>query len=616
MRALQRLLGILPVSVTLDHPALERGLGLEGAAQLAEMGFDWVYIDFFDGYPPDQTSSDEAIFEAAVRYFHEHQIKVSAGIRVASAYAVESYAQKEWYARDPHQQLLCAGAKRFYTVIDHPQWIAEVEHRITTVLSYGVDGVVLREVSMGADGYTIGGLTMGMVGSHDEQTVAAYLAETGAPRMPRRWRDVEPVRHYLAWRAKRLHSVLDGWIANIREQQPTCRIEIELRDPLTRPTYATQGLDLALYDRIDGVQVFSTHPDHDRSWWVHNVLARGMVHNQSALIKVGVDEVLYHTSRVPPPQSYLQSLVRALAQGDVPHVQSVIKRHNNSLSSVLHRRYLPYQNTISSMNQWLIENHSWLSSRQPASPLAIYLPSNALQKLDARMIHILSMVVHSLMVAGLPVGFVDDTNWQNVDTLIVPPVEVPPALTVLTERGATIIGVGRRPLDGATLIWPSVNKQRLRLWVPPFFGRRLNQWAVRIARYYHKRRFVRWAFDWVMRRQIIQRRLQPVQLPTSEMINDLSRAVPASVPYVEAPVPILYTIWREPDGKMQHYLVNTTRDNHTVTLQLHDLVSAQLYPIDASISPAQMVGSALTLSLDVAKVIRTQSATIQSTDVQ
>lgn len=611
-RVLQRMVDVLPLALTIEQTALERDLSQDGAEQLRALGFDWVYLNYFDGFPRTETATDQAYFETTIRQLHNAGLGVSACIRVSSAVRRGDYAERTWYASDSKGQLLPAGAQRFYTIMQHADWQAEIAQIIKEALALGFDGIVFSEVSMGADGYTLGNLTMGVIGSDDSDTREAF----GVEHIPFRWRNTQHTHPYLVWRAEQLAQIVNRWVGVVQEINPTCLLELELRDPLTRPTMATQGVNLSVYQSIAGVQFLSTHPDHDTAWWVHNIVASGMSQQHRKMVKISLDEILYHTVRVLPPRSYAHNIARALALGEVPLVQGIIKRHSNSLSSLLHSRYLPYQSTLAAINQWQIANEAWLYNRQPASPLAIYFPSEAWQQFGRTTVVTISMMVHALMARGYPVRFIGDSEWEHVEFVLVPAKTNPDVIHSLQQAGLRVIGVGRGNAKWfQQRIWIQYGERLSPIRMPTFIIRRLNYWAVRVARAYHKFQSVRRVFDWVKRRAYIQRRLLPVKVPLDEMVAELAEVLPDSIPHVNAPHPLLYTIWCEPDGTQQHYLVNTMREAQATTLHLNQLVSAEIYVPQADASPSNLVGSSLAVTVDVAKVIRAELATIQATDV-
>jgi hypothetical protein len=91
--------------------------------------------------------------------------------------------------------------------------------------------------------------------------------------------------------------------------------------------------------------------------------------------------------------------------------------------------------------------------------------------------------------------------------------------------------------------------------------------------------------------------------------SDLQAALLESIgrdfyPRVESEAPILLTAWEEIDGTQQWHLVNYTDIPQQVTLQLGDLTGAWVYTLGVNEPPNKVIGSAIMLVVDVAKVIR------------
>ena len=72
----------------------------ETACTLARAGFNWAYLMYNWGFPPEQESEQWAGFGRAVGAFHAAGIRVFGYVQLSNCVYAGSHRQKDWYALD------------------------------------------------------------------------------------------------------------------------------------------------------------------------------------------------------------------------------------------------------------------------------------------------------------------------------------------------------------------------------------------------------------------------------------------------------------------------------------------------------------------------------------
>ncbi len=611
-KTIEQIIKITSLPLTIETSALEKGIGLEGATQIAQMGFNWVYVDFFNGFPVEH---DISSLKGMVHHLHQNNLKVCASIQVSSAFAIGEYAHKAWFAINTKKKKLPAGHRRFYTIIFHPEWVEEIQKYITTALECDVDGILFRDVCFGSGGYQVGNIIIGTLGSTDDITKQAYFADTGEEHIPIQYHK-KSSQTYLTWRARKLYETIDYWIQHIQTQKPNCSIELETHNPIPHSSFTMQGIDLTLYKNTTSLHLQKIEAQPNIQTWIYKIIGDSLESAYTITPQVSIDNILHSKAHISPPQNLIVESAYAIAQGQNLYAQSLIKRHNKTLSSILHRRYLPYQNVLTNINQWATENREWLEHRTMASPIGIYLPIETMQNLPQKTFSVLSLVIHTLLTYGYPIHFVneDEKSLEYTQALLILPMTSPPNM----PQNIKPIYLAQRKKNSAT-IWAKFPNRRFPvrlLYIPSFMMNYINPLATSIAYLYHNH----YTIQKILLRLFSQNRQGANYKPSSlneSMIQELINAIPPTTSRVEASKPIFYTLWREPDGTLQHHIINLNLEPQRVTLHIGELVHAYIYDLNSKTEPTTLVGSSLTIQLQNAKVIRTQSADIQTvTDVK
>lgn len=606
----------------LDHNALNLNFGIEGAERIAEMGFNWVFIPFSDGFPAQIERSGDATFVSAVTQFHRHNISVAGMISVSTAVATHDFAAKDWYAVDPDGNPIRQGVSRYFVQLQHPEWQTHIKTRIEALAATDVTAICLSVEGQGGFGLDLPMTAIGVIGSYDAETASAFVAETGEPHLPQIWNPARRnVKAYVAWRTKIVSLVVKDWVEFIRTNFPDKQIGLQIDDPMTVNLLLNRGISYRqLSPDVDWIII------RDRNWYqnVHATSESSRAFSQAlhTVVHTAIFRRQIARSIAPslprsrddvahPVRHYSQMLFEALFI-DAPIIMPGLTiGRQGQLSSILHKRYASLHSAMQSINEW---QRAWaprLEGRSNASPLAVYVDFSedpaawrVERSLVASILKILQMGGYPLRVVG------SDDMWEGVQVLIVPTDSMLPdkhrmdQLKALGGKTILVSNISQQSQERA--IWRWVPRRTVKFIPIPlrpslrFFNRQL----VRLVRWYHEvrmfRRFVQWFVNW----SLIRRWLTLDQQPTSEMQHALLSEIPSDVPFVATSGDMLLMIWREQDGTLQYTLFNHESDEQQATLHIGNLQMATVFAPGTDQDPQPIAGSSFMVSVNIAKIIR------------
>lgn len=586
-----------------------------GAARIAGMGFNWVYLTCNWGFPPEVEQADWESFRQAVGYYHAHNIKVFGYIQTSNCVYKGSYKHKRWYALDPDGKKIPYYTGRYFACLNHPDWQAEVREKIRIVIDAKADGVFFDNPWVGGGGVEWLDAIWGIVGSYSEHARRAYAESYDGAEIPTALNMNDPkTQQYLSWRANVMTSVMRDWITYARELNPDIKISANNIDAINRNAFVELGMELPALAALQDIVMIENF-----------ALPRILEHGGSASNAIVLGAAKAHTHGVPVSSiSYEKGIgfeqvwnkdvfARSLLEGVAMKSPIVTKGteylHQKQFTLLLHDRYKEQQETIGRVNRWLAENRDWLTRGQPASELAIYHPYNATKFQWEWIWPAFFAACETILKAGLPFRIVGDHEWQNVKTLIVPPGNVEgldAKLEQFIQTGGRVITLEQsRPHQTYTL-WENFHHHySLPSW------KMLRRHIARTCNWgwnaYHHVKPIRKLADGLGLPRYLLAQEHMFELPSDELQQGLLNTIGRLVPQVEAEKTLLFTIWQEGNGSFQYYLVNYSDHPQMVTLHLPGLVKAQVYTPDQATSPTQVAGTSFQFQLNVAKVIRTIS---------
>ena len=150
-----------PVDEAVHHEAHQ----LIGAQRMAgEAGFNWAYLMYDWGFPPEVEREDWAIFVKATRAYQAEGMRVFGYIQTSNCVYDGSYRQKDWYARDPNGRLIYYYTGRFMACWLNPEWLEHLQLMTRGVIEAGAEGVFYDNPWHGGQPLHLGGVWMGGAG--------------------------------------------------------------------------------------------------------------------------------------------------------------------------------------------------------------------------------------------------------------------------------------------------------------------------------------------------------------------------------------------------------------------------------------------------------------------
>ncbi|NJL92371.1 MAG: hypothetical protein HC915_00965 [Anaerolineae bacterium] len=329
-----------------------------GAQRVAEMGFNWVHLVCSAGYPPEIEEVDWVAFARAVRVYHQAGLQVSGIIQATNCVFAGSYKTKDWYAQDPQGNPIIFMPGRYVTSIIHPEWQAEVQARIQTVLEAEADGVTLAYPWYGGAGLLWRGTLLGQVGCYHPLSQEQYAEAADGAAIPPLLdlRDLDSLA-YLHWRAAQLRATLATWAATAHAQAPACHVSILQSAPAAQHLGLALGLDLTQPIRgIAGV-IFETRtlPDLRQNGTLASnapLLGQVKAHPQTTPATLLGHEQGTGFDRVHPARAFARQVSEASALHVPLAVQGADYLYHRQFTSLLHARYKAQQHTLGRLNAW------------------------------------------------------------------------------------------------------------------------------------------------------------------------------------------------------------------------------------------------------------------------
>lgn len=598
-----------------DDSNLDMIYSIEGAEKVAAMGFNCVFLAYHWGFPPEIERDDWIAFQSAVEHYHRVGVKVFGYIQASNCVYSGSYTDKDWYALDSYGGKIYYYTGRYLTSLSHSGWVGEIRDRVRSLVETGADGIFFDNIWAAGVGVDISEMPMGIIGSYDEYSRRAYAAAFNGAEIPLVLdTQIPQTQQYLRWRASLLSTVLRDWVQTARDLNPNIMIAANNIDIVARNSYVAFGIDIEQLTDIQDlivVQNYALPRVLENKTVIANAITIGAVASRSkgkpAYTAPARDGVGYET--MWSPLQIKRALLEALAMNMPLLVKGTGFLYHHTFTSLLHRRYEQHTDELRQLAVWTDEHTEWLEKRQNYSPLAIYYPYRALHWSWNRIAPYFFAACQVLLQHGYPLRIVgDDDSWDGIQTLIVPPGHVDgldEKLSRFVEAGGRVVPlVQARDASQMSPLWKGWYPFKYRIPRWRWLRRRLNRGAALSWRLYHRYRFGRWIGGWLkVNRALTQSPLHFV--PADYLQKVLLDAIrDETCPRVESETPILLTVWIEADGTRQWHLVNYSDEAQRVTLYLGDLTGAWIYTPGQSDPPSKVVGSAILLNIEIAKILR------------
>lgn len=611
----RRMLKLTFPRLSIDDKNFDIAHSIEGAERIAAMGFNWVFLTFSWGFPPEIEKQDWELFRAAVKYYHDAGVRVFGYIQASNCVYQGSYIDKDWYALDPYGNKIYCYMGRYYTSLLNPEWQAEVRTLIRTLVETEADGIFFDNPWLGGVGYDVSEMPMGPIGSYDEHSKLAYAQVFDGAEIPLILDTKSPdAQQYLRWRTQAASRVLEKWVEVAKNLNPNIIVSVNNFDAIARNSYVSMGIDisgLADVQDVSTIENFAFPHMLDNGAVVSNAITIGAAQARSGespvITKPTTNVVGFE--RMWLPNEIRRAFAESLAMKAPMIFQGTGFRYHKEVTLLFNRRYRQQQEILTEISEWFEANQAWLQAREANSPLAIYHPYEAMRWEWNRIAPVFFAACETLILNGYPLRIVgDDDDWKGVQTLLVPPGEVDglnKRLRAFVDNGGTVIPLVRKRSEvSSRILWDGWRPLRSRIPRWRWLRRQLNHGAMISWRLYHHSRVARWIANRLKIQEAMIRSSmyfvppQPFQRVLADALGE------DFYPRVEAESPVLLTYWLEPDGTHQLHIVNYGDSAQRITVHLGQLMDAQVYTSGTDMPATRVVGSSLMLNIEVAKIIR------------
>jgi hypothetical protein len=579
-----------------------------GAQRMAgEAGFNWAYLMYDWGFPPEVEEEDWEDFRRAVEVYHAAGIKSFGYIQTSNCAYASSYQDRDWYALDPRGRYFHYYTGRFMTCPSHPEWLEHLREMVRGVVESGADGVFFDNPWHAIQPFDLGGAWLGPAGCYCDRCRAAFRQASGL-EIPEGL-DPEGDRasqEYIRWRTAQIAGTLGMLGEYARSLKPDAVVSANNFDAVMRPSYLVYGIDLQAMacvqdvvmiedfglPRWEGGSADLSSDGRSRPELINNALtlrtARALIGNTPLSTDpydqgIGFDGVY-------PVRRFRQAIAEAAACGATMVVKGTEYVDDGVFTLLTAEKYTPERAAIGQIHGWLAEHAGLYQGRENAATVGLLYPGDAFWQAWDCLAPLYFGAGQTLLGAGVP--------WRVVlgdDDLT--------GLEVLLMFGATLAD-DRLP-DGVRVI-PVAELPGWEVAGPSFLAR--HKWARSLVA-----GPVGWLFQsyfrWHWARQLgdglgltqLFIHSPSFRLPLPGARATLLEAVgDKSYPRVRSGEPVLVELWRR-GVEYQLHLVNYATEPQRVTVEFSGPVRGRLLSPDGA--DERHHGSQLDVLLDVYAVV-------------
>lgn len=578
----------------------------EGARRVAEeAAFNWAYLTYNWGFPPEVEQEDWQAFGQAVPVFHAAGLRVFGYIQTSNCVYDGSFKSRDWYALDPRGRPFYYYTGRYMTCWLHPEWHEHLRDMTKGVVDAGADGVFYDNPWHASQPFLLSGAWLGPVGCYCPRCREAFRAATGLEIPPLVSPDSdETSRRYLRWRAGLVTRTLSDLADYARSLKPDVVVSVNDFDAVMRPSYLIYGIDLSALAKVQDVLMIE---DYGLPRWeppregasqssgllVNNVLT---LHTAAALAGgtpvstdpydkgIGFDGVY-------PARRFQQGLAEAAACGAPMVVKGTEFVEAGRFTLLTAEAYAPQRLAIGRYQRWLEENAALYEGRENLAPVGLLYPGEALWQRWSRISPAYFGAGQALLAAGIPwrvVAAPDQLQglWALLTFTSLPSDwALPPGLKVVHVLD----------LPGWEPPAPSLLARH------PTLRRAASFVTGEIYRAYFRYRWARWLLDRVGLVHFFLQSPYFQLLPEPHLQTLLAELGQGPWPRLEAEFPVLVEWWQGRDARQVH-LVNYAAQPQRVEVDLGCPVAGQVLSPDGPTQ--QFQAERLPLVLDVCAIIQ------------
>jgi hypothetical protein len=565
-----------------------------GARRMAEeAAFDWAYLTYDWGFPPEIEQEDWQAFRQAAQVYHAAGMHVFGYIQTSNYVWDGSFRDKDWYACDPRGRPFYYYTGRYMSCWRHPEWREHLREMVRGVIESGADGVFFDNPWHASQTFLLGGAWLGAAGCYCLRCRSAYRAEVGRKMPVHLSPGQEATDRYLRWRADHVTQTLAELADYARTLKPDVLVSVNDFDAVMRPSYVICGIDLAALAKVQDMLMIE---DYGLPRWETENRAAPLLVNNALTLRTAIalaDGTPVSTDPydkgigfddVYPPRRFQQGIAEAAACGAAMVAKGTEFVADGQFTLLTAERYAPQREAIGHYHRWLMEHASLYENRQNAATIGLLYPSHALQQDWGRLASRYFGAGQTLVAARLP--------WR-----VVTGVGQMAGLQILLTFGPAAFPIPSEVQTIDVLRLPGWELPRL-----PFLAR--HAWLARlisppiVATYRAYFRY-RWARRLLDRLGMVHFFLQSPYfiLPPQEMRQALLAALgDASRHQVQSEAPLLVEIGQQGE-RFQLHLVNYADRPQRVTIAFGKPVSGEILSPDGK--EAAFEGSQVELVLDV-----------------
>lgn len=404
----------------------------QGAQRVSqEAGFNWAYLMYDWGFPPEIECHDWDDFIQAVPVYHQHGVKVFGYIQASNCVYTGTYTRKDWYALTPKGKYTHYYTGRYMTCWMHPDWLVHLRDMVSGVIRAGADGVFFDNPWLGIQPLHFGGAWTGPAGCYCSNCCAAYQ-EAAGHHIPT---EIDPAkdphsRTYLAWRADQVTHTMAGLAEYARTLNPEILVSANDYNAIIQPAFSTHGIDLSALAGLQDVVMIENfslprwEPGNGKKApeLVNNALtirtARPLVGDTPLTTDpydqgIGFDDVY-------PPRRFQTGLAEAAACGTAMVVKGTeFVNENDTFTLLTAPQYSNQRAAIGHYHEWLREHAELYQGRKNRARIGLLYPQNGLRFDWDKVGPLYFAACQVLTYKGIPwrtIQSADDLN--GIDTLL------------------------------------------------------------------------------------------------------------------------------------------------------------------------------------------------------
>ncbi len=399
----------------------------DGAQRIAAAGFNWAYLMYDWGFPPEVEQEDHASFGEAVKAYQSAGISVFGYIQTSNCVFDGSYRLKDWYARDERGRLIYYYTGRYMTCWLHPEWQAHLRDMVRGVVASGAEGVFFDNPWHANQPLHFGGTWMGAAGCFCERCRNTFYAETGHP-IPVCLTPETGVasQDYLRWRAGLVTRTIGELGDYARSLRPDVLVSCNDFDAVMRPSYLVYGIDLA---GLSGVQDLLMIEDYGLPRYengrsptlVNNALTLRTARALAGSTPVTTDpyDKGIGFDGVYAPRRFVQGIAEAAACGAPMVVKGTEFVEDGRFTLLTAEPFAPQRQAIAQIHRWLDEHADLYTDRRNLAPVGLLHPGADLWHNWDRLAPLYFAAGQALLAAGIPWRVVSQpVHLDGLDVLL------------------------------------------------------------------------------------------------------------------------------------------------------------------------------------------------------